>query len=67
MTEPKTTKPKTTTRDKMRRPVKPATLLVHILEYTKANEITQGDTIQAMIDSLQDDIVQEAVAGATTG
>lgn len=59
MTEPKA-KPKTP-RDKMRRPVKPNTLLIHILEYTKQNEITPGDTIQALIDNLRDDIVTESL------
>lgn len=45
----------------MRRPVKPNTLLIHILEYTKQNEITPGDTIQALIDNLRDDIVTESL------
>ena len=61
MTEPKTDKPKTTVK-KMKRPVQPGTLLVHVLEYTKENEITPGDTIQSMIDSLRDDIVTEDLA-----
>ena len=62
--ETKTTKPKAV-REKMRRPVKPNTLLIHILEYTKDNEITPGDTIQSMIDSLRDDIVTEDLAKRT--
>lgn len=62
MTEPTTKpKPKKTT-EKLRRPVQPGNLLVHVLEYTKENEITPGDTIQSMIDSLRDDIVTEDLA-----
>jgi len=62
MTEPKATpKPKPKT-EKLRRPVQPGNLLVHVLEYTKENEITPGDTIQSMIDSLRDDIVTEDLA-----
>ena len=59
--KPKTTKTTKVARDKMRRPVKPGTLLVHILEYTRANEISTEDAIQTMIDNLRDDIVAEEI------
>jgi len=61
MTEPKTTKPKKAVREKMRRPVKPNTLLIHILEYTRDNEISANDPIQTMIDSLRDAIVADSL------
>jgi len=61
MTEENTDKtPKSrAVRDKMRRPVKPGTLLLHIIDYSKHNEIGLEDTIQMIVDSLRDDIVNE--------
>lgn len=61
MADDKTPKPTKTTRDKMRRPVKPETLLKHIMEYKAENGLGADDTIQTMIDNLRDDIVAEAL------
>ncbi len=58
-----TPKPKVV-REKMRRPVKPGTLLLHILDYQKTNEIGLDDPIQALVDNLRDDIVSEDLAKA---
>ena len=46
----------------MKRPVKPGTLLVHVLEFTRDNEISTNDPIQTMIDSLRDSIVAADLA-----
>lgn len=42
------------------REMRPSTLLNHIEQYCKANELGQTDTIEMLIGSLERDIIDEA-------
>jgi hypothetical protein len=57
MTDTPKPKPKTTP---IQRTPKPSTLLNHIEDYCKANELGQDDTIGNLINTIEQDIIAEA-------